>query len=308
MGMNVFGSTFCAAPIVSSESAEKALDTKGTATFVQFWAVGKDCCPNRGGFACGGAKSDKEKVRSGVVLPEVRNEELSAFAHATKLEQSGFLMAVQAACALYELETGEAPVLLHWVKSPDREILGWLTTTLLIWILSSVGWGLTVSVVWFLVDYYFDADMRIEVEEGFTGRPHHEHHQHHHRHHHHREGGGAGSPGNAPLSARLGPTSGTSKKETTGAFSRLLAAMPAGNPFKTHQEPPPELPGPWGPKGKVDPPAAAIDQTRAGSPGTGAVPHRGVRPSHKPGIRASSRGPPIRGSRSASPAPGARRR
>lgn len=310
VGMTVFGSTFCAAPIMGStaEGADAGPGEK-SATFVQFWAVGKDCCPSRGGFACGGARSERP-VRSGVVLPEVREEELRAFAHAHKLEHNGYLMAVEAACALYELETTDAPVLMHWVESPDREILGWLTSTLLVWIISAVAWGFVVFVVWFLVDYYFDADMRMGVEEWATGRPHHDHH--HAGSPDRKRGVGSGPGVSSPVSApKLGASAAAvaaAAKEQPSAFEGLLAAIRAGNPFQNQQAP--VLPGPGGPSSSAAAAAAAgagYSGSRPASGGVSPPPRPGIRLSAAPGIRPSSR-PPYggRGSRETSPAPGRR--
>lgn len=288
VGMSIFGGTYCAAPIMSQTamtaptavSAESvAASGIGTKGFVQFWAVGRDCCASRGSFACDSA--GMPDARSGVVLREVMEEELGALAHVHKLQHNGFLMAVQAACALHELETTEVPVLMHWVSNPDRVLLGWFTRSLLVWILSSVIYGIVFTVVWYLVEYYFDSDLRIGMEESLTGRRHHEPHY-----------GGAFKRGDidgfaavaADGAAKTSVEPGAGAKVFPPPFGGLLGSGPSRSSRRNPRSVSPS-PGPAA-RGLSPTPGGPWPRSPAFNPQ--ATP---------------SRGAPLRGSRAASPAP-----
>jgi len=82
---------YCVAPIVDDLRAG----------VVQFWAVGVDCCPPRGGFDCDDAWNPR--ARSGVVV----NDTTGRYAES-----------VQQAVALYDLGTADNYLLVRWVADP----------------------------------------------------------------------------------------------------------------------------------------------------------------------------------------------
>lgn len=117
--------TYCVAPII--DSGPEQVRTIG------FFAIGLDCCGSRGEFECGGAGEDQ--ARGGVRAPV---DGVFEFSH------SAFMDAVMQAAAVYDIEPEEEPLLVHWVKDPNREqrnaILATLGTVIL-------GTGLFVIMV-----------------------------------------------------------------------------------------------------------------------------------------------------------------
>lgn len=176
VGLKLAGSTYCAAPIMSADlqdaagappavaaapapapaaaapgasaAAGAAGAVSGQPALVQFWAIGKDCCSSRGGFVCGDA--GEASARSGLVLldPGAAQEE--------PLQRERYMRAVEAVCALHDLQTVDTPLLLRWVEDPKSELMGMYTRALLVWIVSSIVYGIVASVVCFVSDYYFE--------------------------------------------------------------------------------------------------------------------------------------------------------
>merc|ERR1719379_1334624 len=101
------GRTFCVAPISHTQAAQEDQ--------VQYWAVGHDCCHERGYFDCG--QASVEGVHAGIVLDQA--------GHA----QSGFRRAVAAAEQAHGLASGPDALLLRWVAEPVeyRNGLWWHT-------------------------------------------------------------------------------------------------------------------------------------------------------------------------------------
>jgi hypothetical protein len=139
--------TYCAAPIlpsVAAPAAPAALFSKrhqGRASqatdlavdraisreeavpaapaFVDFWAVGRDCCDARGGFKC--FKDGELNANSGVVLRDSSEHGLFDDMH------RGFLLAVAAAADNYDLPVPVNPMLIEWGHNLNALKRKWLT-------------------------------------------------------------------------------------------------------------------------------------------------------------------------------------
>jgi len=187
VGLGIFGGMYCAAPVISRAEVAVSAPEEGTGalnvdaaaagnpaetSFVQFWAVGMDCCESRGSFTCDSAASPQ--THGGVVLQQVMEEELNILMHTEGLRNDGYLAAVQASCALHGLETPSVPILMHWAEQPNRLLLQWYQWSLLVWLVSSIAYGIVFTVSWFLLEFTFDDEFGIDLEEALTGRPHHE--------------------------------------------------------------------------------------------------------------------------------------
>jgi len=147
VGLRLFGTTYCVAPVI------------GQVARVQFWAIGTDCCESRGGFACGDAQISS--ARTGLVSLGPQAEQ-----QASPLWRR-YMQAIQAACALHGLETPTSPLLLTWVDQPSSVLTGMYTRSLLVWILSSIAYGVVASIICFSADYYFTVGGRGAI--GFGG-------------------------------------------------------------------------------------------------------------------------------------------
>merc|ERR1719482_832301 len=107
--------TFCVAPIVDDTSTGR----------VEFWAVGVDCCKNRGDFVCDDA--GVANVRSGVVLSDRNHDDVLFETFGRKLapaleRRDLFLKAIQRAEHVHGLVSAENPVLVRWTLT-SRETL-----------------------------------------------------------------------------------------------------------------------------------------------------------------------------------------
>lgn len=85
------GGLWCAAPVVSDSAPD----------FAGFWAVGYDCCKERGRFNCGDVRNPA--ARSGVVAVD--------HAEVAKYEQ-----AVRMAASAFELQVPERPIFVYWTS------------------------------------------------------------------------------------------------------------------------------------------------------------------------------------------------
>mmetsp|Transcript_44212 Transcript_44212/g.127753 ORF Transcript_44212/g.127753 Transcript_44212/m.127753 type:complete len:280 (-) Transcript_44212:84-923(-) len=85
-------STYCVAPVVDTLQG----------AFVQFWAVGVDCCPERGGFTCDDAWNPL--ARSGVVVQDASGE---------------YAAAIKMAEAAYSIASADKHLLVRWVVDPE---------------------------------------------------------------------------------------------------------------------------------------------------------------------------------------------
>lgn len=158
VGLLSFGSTYCVAPIVSREAAV-APHSQGPT--VQFWAVGKDCCRKRSSFECDSA-GDPD-ARSGIVLREGEEDVTGSFL-AVHMDEPEFFRAVEAATALFELESADEPVLVRWVRDTDTMVKNWWIASILFWLLSCVCHCAVVAGVWCLVHRNYDRKLRDAVE------------------------------------------------------------------------------------------------------------------------------------------------
>lgn len=94
---------YCAAPIVNVQDSVSKIG---------FWAVGLDCCHNRGGFSCGDAGEDKQ---AGIGL-RIESHPVSAmWGHSAN---ENYLKAVKMAAAAYGLTVQEPLTLVVWSKDP----------------------------------------------------------------------------------------------------------------------------------------------------------------------------------------------
>lgn len=137
--------TYCAAPILHSaaapapaatallskhrhqgralEAVELAADREEAApaapAFVDFWAVGRNCCDARGGFKC--FKDGELGANSGIVLRDSGEHGLFDDVH------RGFLLAVTAAADNYDLPVPVNPMLVEWGHNLNQLKRKWLT-------------------------------------------------------------------------------------------------------------------------------------------------------------------------------------
>mmetsp|Transcript_87578 Transcript_87578/g.252890 ORF Transcript_87578/g.252890 Transcript_87578/m.252890 type:complete len:354 (+) Transcript_87578:76-1137(+) len=173
VGLTLGGVTYCAAPIVSSDASQlagaegdagKAPVLGSSSMAVQFWATGRDCCGSRGGFVCDNA--GEAGAKSGIVWLDP-----SAWQQPS-VEHTRFMQVIQASCALHDLQSVPQPLLVHWVHSPRNVLLGMFTRSLLVWIVSSIVYGVAISAIVALTNYYFDMGVRSPVEEYPGAMPH----------------------------------------------------------------------------------------------------------------------------------------
>jgi len=87
------GHTYCVAPIVNSESQ----------TLIQYWAVGVDCCKQRGSFTC--SEAADPNVHSGLVTLDADL-------------QKQYQKAAREASAALGLSSSPDALFLQWVSSP----------------------------------------------------------------------------------------------------------------------------------------------------------------------------------------------
>lgn len=100
VGFKDGGMVYCVAPVLDDPVA---VEQEGQP--VHFWAVGKDCCAARGGFACDDVWD--WRARSGLVL------------HGRHLPRQ-YMEAVQQAQAAFGLAKQDGPVLfMRWLRDPE---------------------------------------------------------------------------------------------------------------------------------------------------------------------------------------------
>mmetsp|Transcript_56247 Transcript_56247/g.162984 ORF Transcript_56247/g.162984 Transcript_56247/m.162984 type:complete len:325 (+) Transcript_56247:115-1089(+) len=172
VGLSLAGSTYCVAPILSTGGPSPGASGAAPAgaveakAMVQFWAIGIDCCGSRSGFVCDDA--GEASARSGLVWLDPADK------FDTSPEQDHFAQAIEAACALHDLQTVPQPLLLHWVKEPKNVMLGLFTRSLLVWIVSSIAYGAVASIVCIIAHTYFNTAIRGSLGEITAGtRPEH---------------------------------------------------------------------------------------------------------------------------------------
>jgi len=149
--------TYCVAPIVRSDSS-----VPGSMPLpqVQFWAIGRDCCSARGDFQCDGAANID--AAGGVVLHEAESGPLSFF-FAPKSQRESYMAAVQAASALYEIDSANFPVLLRWVASPTGVLEFLFNWSVINFLVAAVVQLIIVSVLCTSIHLHFDGKIRRAV-------------------------------------------------------------------------------------------------------------------------------------------------
>eukprot|EP00928_Gymnodinium_smaydae_P088989 TRINITY_DN73006_c0_g1_i1.p1 TRINITY_DN73006_c0_g1~~TRINITY_DN73006_c0_g1_i1.p1 ORF type:complete len:736 (-),score=130.45 TRINITY_DN73006_c0_g1_i1:86-2293(-) len=100
------GSTYCAAPISSQKSMLSVGNKYG------FWAVGEDCCTERGTFFCGGP-SGVGGTGGAVLIP------------GSPSYSAAYLSAVQMASVVYNVGIPNEPILVRWASQvvPEQQRL-----------------------------------------------------------------------------------------------------------------------------------------------------------------------------------------
>mmetsp|Transcript_110266 Transcript_110266/g.235489 ORF Transcript_110266/g.235489 Transcript_110266/m.235489 type:complete len:342 (-) Transcript_110266:34-1059(-) len=109
------GDTYCVAPVASAEDSATQMRR------IQYWAVGFDCCEQRGSFQCGAAGS--ESAHGAIVLPEETQEDRA------------FKAAIRGAEAAYGLLSGQEHLLVRWVEDPIRSRDGLWSGTVILYLI-----------------------------------------------------------------------------------------------------------------------------------------------------------------------------
>mmetsp|Transcript_18013 Transcript_18013/g.48307 ORF Transcript_18013/g.48307 Transcript_18013/m.48307 type:complete len:314 (-) Transcript_18013:69-1010(-) len=163
VGVRAFGATYCAAPVVSVTTASALNDYPK----VQIWAVGQDCCGARAEFLCDDA--GEEGVHGGVVLHRPRESDtLMGSLLAPRSFDNGWHRAIQASCALHEMQSATDPVLVAWTKHPDDVLSGWRMDAIIVWLASSFLHLVVTAVAWSVVVASFRAqEMEKKAEKMF---------------------------------------------------------------------------------------------------------------------------------------------
>merc|ERR1719498_2107411 len=99
--------TYCVAPVVS-RTASVHPDSGGPK--VSFWAVGKDCCGNRGNFECDGA--GETEVRNAFTVGEMEKDTLTKLL-VPRTSRPMYLKAIEAAKAL-TICTPKTTTMSYW--------------------------------------------------------------------------------------------------------------------------------------------------------------------------------------------------
>lgn len=153
VGYRGFGHIYCAAPILST--AAPAAEHSDIPV-VEFWAVGVDCCGQRGTFKCNDAGD--RSAHGGVVMHDPEEEGMSDMASTLikpRFFREGFGRAIAASSALNQIQSVSVPVLVTWSSNPDALIHAWYFNTNFIWLTSIVVYAALVTIAWCLIDYYF---------------------------------------------------------------------------------------------------------------------------------------------------------
>lgn len=130
------GQTYCVAPILD--------DSHGTK--VEFWAVGRDCCAQRGNFVCDDAWDPE--ARAGFVIASIPS-----------LLRGGlyekYTEAVHQAEAFYGMTSAAEPIFVRWVVNPEQVQsnfwhmgFGLMLVSCAIYLLVSILLGLALSLAW----------------------------------------------------------------------------------------------------------------------------------------------------------------
>mmetsp|Transcript_94946 Transcript_94946/g.245203 ORF Transcript_94946/g.245203 Transcript_94946/m.245203 type:complete len:309 (+) Transcript_94946:114-1040(+) len=128
------GTVHCVAPIADDVASDR----------VQFWAVGHDCCGQRGSFSCDDAWNPK--ARGGIVID---------LGDGVSRWDTDFGRAVRQAEAAFNLQSAEQVLFLRWVVDPETvELDYWrvaratvLVSCAVFALLTGVGLGLITTVM-----------------------------------------------------------------------------------------------------------------------------------------------------------------
>jgi len=154
VGLKLNGHVYCAAPILGADAAAP----------VQFFAIGEGCCAARGDFQC----DDVASARGGIVWHEPIEGPISHRLFAPDSRRSEYTKSALASMVLSNQKMADQPVFLRWVAEPRNLLRTWLTMALLVWIVSSVVFGVLVALLWFVVDFHFDRILRQNVSEALN--------------------------------------------------------------------------------------------------------------------------------------------
>lgn len=108
-GFHAWPNTYCAAPIMMVDDFGAGSDA---AASVGFWAVGMNCCRERGNFGCDDAAD--VNVRSGIRV------ESSVVGHTSgHAGNDKYTAAVKMAAASYGLKVAKEPIFITWRRDPE---------------------------------------------------------------------------------------------------------------------------------------------------------------------------------------------
>jgi len=67
----------------------------------------------------------------------------------------GWARAIEASCALHEMQSAKDPVLLMWTRKPDDVLSWWHTVAILVWLVSSAVHLVVAAILWTFVTASF---------------------------------------------------------------------------------------------------------------------------------------------------------
>jgi len=154
--------TYCVAPVVSS-TVPVHPDSSGPA--ISFWAVGEDCCGNRGDFRCDGA-GDQE-VRNAFAVKESEKDALTQLL-VPRTARPMYLKAIAAAKVLHGLksEDDDNILLVRWASDPEDILQVRHNRAVIAVVASSILYAVVITIIWTTIHLYFDR----EVKRGALGQ------------------------------------------------------------------------------------------------------------------------------------------
>mmetsp|Transcript_60907 Transcript_60907/g.113028 ORF Transcript_60907/g.113028 Transcript_60907/m.113028 type:complete len:322 (+) Transcript_60907:98-1063(+) len=153
LGWKGTSATYCVAPVISLEDKVE----KTSNLTVQYWAVGVDCCTDRGTFHC-----DDAEVRGSRESSVIR-EDVSGFGAVFLTPSSRrdtYDEAVAAAAAIYKLHAPAPRMLVRWTASGDSVTSQNVVKAVCIWAVSTVVVAALVYLTWVRVQAYYDTQVR----------------------------------------------------------------------------------------------------------------------------------------------------
>lgn len=178
-GLKSYDYTYCVAPIISKEAT---MHPHSLGQKITFWAIGRDCCSNRGNFECDGA--DDLEVRSGFVAHDAV-EDIENFGMAPgrnivtdfltpQTDRPKYIKAIQSACVLHDLRCDfeeDQLILLRWAAKPEDILETWHVRAILACVISCVVYAVCVTVLWIAIHVYVDKEVRTHYGPLVRGRP-----------------------------------------------------------------------------------------------------------------------------------------